>query len=139
MEQVKRTLDLDPGFPMARSTLAHIHAKMGQYALAAGELGELHDLLGLASVQAESGNPEAAKATLMRYLQSYPADLPVPQMSVAGVYALLGDKEESFRRLELARTEHDTQLLFLKSDRALTRLLPDPRYASLMSRVELTP
>ncbi len=112
---------------------------MGQHTLAASELGELHDLLGLASVQAESGNQEAAKRTLMRYLLSYPTDFPVPQMSVAGVYALLGDKEESFRRLELAYTEHDTHLLFLKSAQDLAGLRPDPRYARLMRRVELTP
>jgi tetratricopeptide (TPR) repeat protein len=139
VEQEKRTLDLDPGFPMARSALARIHAGMGQYTLAAGEMEQAHDLLGLASVQAESGNREAAKRTLTRYLQSYPADLPLPQMYVAGVYAVLGDKEESFRRLERAYVEHDTQLLFLKSGRNLARLRPDPRYANLIRRLELTP
>jgi hypothetical protein len=36
---------------MARSALARIHSGMGQYALAAGEMEQAHDLLGLASVR----------------------------------------------------------------------------------------
>lgn len=55
----------------------------------------------------------------------------------AGLYALLGDREEALALLEKAYAEHDLQLQNLKIDTHLDPLHSDPRFQELVRRVGL--
>jgi TolB-like protein/DNA-binding winged helix-turn-helix (wHTH) protein len=137
LEQTKATIEINPHHEAAPGLLASLHARMGQYALAREEFLKLGDLLGLAGVEAQTGNREQAQATVSRFLESYPPERPLPQLSIASIYALLGNKDEAFRRLELAYREHDSKFLFIKSAPELDPLRLDPRFSKLLLKAGL--
>ena len=95
------------------------------------------DLLSVAEVEARFGNQNAAKAAFAQFVQSWPAERPLPQVEIACFFSLLGDTEEAFRRLELAYSEHDSKFLFLKSAPDLEPLRGDGRFALLLGKVGL--
>jgi adenylate cyclase len=60
------------------------------------------------------------------YLASY---------SIADFYADTSDKEHAFEWLNTAYQEHNTFLIFLRTDAALDSLHSDPRYAELVRKI----
>jgi len=55
--------------------------------------------------------------------------------SIAAYYADTGDKEHAFEWLNIAYQEHNTFLIFLRTDTALESLHSDPRYTELVRKV----
>jgi len=55
----------------------------------------------------------------------------------AWVYAVLGDKDETFRLLETGYKEHTAGMVYLGSDVAWYGMRSDPRYADLLRRTGL--
>jgi len=60
-----------------------------------------------------------------------------PAYSIAQLYADLGDKDQAFRWLTTAYSEHDWLLVGLKTDFLLDPLRSDPRFAELVRKVGL--
>jgi DNA-binding winged helix-turn-helix (wHTH) protein/TolB-like protein/Tfp pilus assembly protein PilF len=137
LEQTNRALALDSNFTNAVRLRAALHARMGQYAEAVEEFRKMDDWLSVAEVEARFGNQNAAKAAFAQFVQSYPADRPLPQVEIACFFSLLGDTEEAFRHLELAYRERDTKFLFLKSAPELEPLRRDARFALMLGRAGL--
>jgi serine/threonine protein kinase/TolB-like protein/Tfp pilus assembly protein PilF len=54
---------------------------------------------------------------------------------IADFYADLGDKEHAFEWLNIAYREHNTYLIFLRTDPVLDPLRSDPRYAELVRKI----
>jgi serine/threonine protein kinase/TolB-like protein/Tfp pilus assembly protein PilF len=54
---------------------------------------------------------------------------------IADYYADTGDKEHAFEWLNIACQEHNTFLIFLRTDAALDSLHSDPRYAELVRKI----
>ena len=63
----------------------------------------------------------------------------VAPLSVAIIYAGLGEKDEAFASLEKAYQERDENLLHYKDAPLLDNLRSDPRFANLLRRLNLTP
>jgi tetratricopeptide (TPR) repeat protein len=58
---------------------------------------------------------------------------------LAGIYALAGEKGRAFASLEKAIDSHDGWISLIKIQPAYDSLRPDPRFARLLKRVNLTP
>jgi hypothetical protein len=61
----------------------------------------------------------------------------VDPYGIAVLYALLGDKENAFRYLDLAYSSHDDTLAYIRADYDLSSLHTDPRYSALLQRMRL--
>jgi serine/threonine protein kinase/tetratricopeptide (TPR) repeat protein len=60
---------------------------------------------------------------------------PLAPYFIAQFYADTGDKEHAFEWLNIAYQEHNTFLIFLRTDSALNSLHSDPRYAELVRKI----
>ena len=58
-----------------------------------------------------------------------------PPISIAAVYAALGDKDTAFRILEGAAARRNAHLVYLKEDPPLDSLHSDPRWSALLRRL----
>ena len=56
---------------------------------------------------------------------------------IAGLYSLLGDKDQALSWLEKAYTDHSSKMLDLKVDPDFDNLREDPRFVELVQRVGL--
>jgi eukaryotic-like serine/threonine-protein kinase len=54
---------------------------------------------------------------------------------IADYYASIGDKEHAFEWLNIAYQEHNTYLMFLRTDPTVESLHPDPRYTELVRKI----
>jgi hypothetical protein len=61
----------------------------------------------------------------------------VSPLEFAYRYALLNDKEEAFRWLERAYSEHSPQLININVDPDYDNLRSDPRFSDLLGRLHL--
>lgn len=144
-EQFRETLDMDKNFSPARYYLAATLAQLGQYGEAIAEyrrvLSVNHTqqsaaLLGYTYARAgEKGRAlrileELRKMSQCRYVSPY---------LEAVVNAGLGRADEAFRDLERARRERASWMVFLNIDPFLDSLRPDPRFASLLRRLSMSP
>jgi Flp pilus assembly protein TadD len=91
--------------------LAHAYAKQGKRAEAEQQISRLRDL---------------AKT---RYLRPY---------YLAAIYAALGDKDKAFAQLEESFSERDCFLGRIAIDPDMDPLRDDPRFKSLMKRMNLS-
>jgi tetratricopeptide (TPR) repeat protein len=80
---------------------------------------------------AVAGRREEAQAVLAKLLTIKQTQL-VPALYVAGMYAGLGDKEQSFHWLDQAADEHDDRIIYLNVDPLADPLRGDARFNALM-------
>src|SRR4030095_3982637 len=84
-----------------------------------------------------------AKAGIKGYLQKRIEQLKAePQMerdhiSMASLYARVGEKDQAFEWLEKAYSQHADGLVHLREELGFDNLRSDPRYADLLRRVGL--
>ena len=89
---------------------------------------------GLACAYVLSGDPDSARAELAR-LAALPPERHVPPYAVAGPLALLGEKDAAFAKLEEALATHDRAMVYVRVNPRLDPLRGDPRYASIVARM----
>jgi len=145
IDQGRSTLELDPKFFPAHRYLGLAYEQKAMYAEAVAELSKAADLSNgsaqmkatLAHAYAMAKNPEARKILLeleeaaeQRYVSPY---------DIATIYAALGEKDQAFAWLEKAYEERSGWLAYLQVNPILDNLRPDPRFASLVRRIGLTP
>ena len=146
LEQARRTFDLDPNFVGSRGLLIESLARNGLYdeAIKIGEEtlalfpGQSQATAGLGYVYALSGRTEKANEILDE-LEELSKSQHVLSARVARISLALGDRDGAFKWLEKAYRDHDWFLLLIKSDPAYDEIRGDPRFASLLARVGLTP
>jgi len=61
----------------------------------------------------------------------------VPPLSLAAVYAALGEVGPALDALDQAVVTHDTRLSFLKDDARLASLRSEPRFTALLHKLNL--
>ncbi|MEO6783310.1 MAG: tetratricopeptide repeat protein, partial [Bradyrhizobium sp.] len=66
------------------------------------------------------------------------AEHAAPATTVAGIYAILGDKEQAFAWLEKAYQESDDFLVFVNIQPQFENLHSDPRFAALLRKIGFT-
>jgi TolB-like protein/predicted Ser/Thr protein kinase len=140
-EQLRKTLELDPNYGVARGTLAKVYEAQGRYeealdlrlagapADAAAEVRKIFAASGIKGVWRHWLDQRLERAK-REYVS--PAD-------IALFYARLGERDEAFAWLERAMQERSILFNYLAADARFDNLRPDPRYAELLGRVGLRP
>jgi len=146
LEQLKKTLEMDPNFAYAHVELRNIYRDMGKYDLSLEEWKEASTLnndreeitiaAGTAEVYAKSGT-KAAIAREIELRKELAKRRYVDPTEIAYLYALLGDKEQTFAWLDKARAEKTAGLEPVKIVHALEQWHSDARYVALLKELGL--
>jgi serine/threonine-protein kinase len=136
LEQAKKTLELDPNFPVAQHWLCRIYNLKGLYSesLPVAEKSNQYPMLVYA--YAKLGRRTEAEQVLARWLEREKTTY-VAHYWVAVAYAALGDKDKAFAELEKAYQAHDRWIFRIKIDPFMDSLRDDPRFADLVKRIGL--
>jgi TolB-like protein/Tfp pilus assembly protein PilF len=141
--QLKKTLEMEPDFAEAQTSLFHLYTDRRQFAEARAALdrrrailGQTEPSLGDAQLAAAEGRAETARQILAG-CERAAARQYVSGVGLACVHAALGDKELAFRQLDRAYQDRDGSLAYLRTFAALDSLRSDPRYAALVRKLGL--
>jgi TolB-like protein/DNA-binding winged helix-turn-helix (wHTH) protein/Tfp pilus assembly protein PilF len=141
--RLNRAFDVAPNFWLAHSTrgLLHLAEQQPEQAIVALRRGvvladnsQASALLGVHL--ARSGQREEAREILNRLL-SVAKIRYVPPISVAAVYAALGEVAPALDALDRALLLRDTRLIYLKDDPHWSGLRKEPRFVVLMQKLKL--
>ncbi len=148
LEQLQKTLEMDPHFAPAHQTLGWAYLNMGkneqaiqefQQALQLSGTGDTDRMLDLGFAYAAVGKREEARKILAKLKKLHEQGL-VPSGSIAILYGALGELDKAFAWLEKAYEEHDPELTYLKVPaRRFEPLRHDPRFQDLLRRMGLPP
>jgi TolB-like protein/Flp pilus assembly protein TadD len=134
----RRALAISPNYARAHARIAEVLVTRGEPAEALAEVqkesGGLQ-LKGLAVVYHALGRTEEADTALARLEAVSGASSP---MYLAEVYAFRGETDAAFTWLERARAQKDVEVSYLMGHPFLARLVSDPRYAQLLSSMNLS-
>ncbi len=135
----QRTQLLDPHYFYLDSTLAAAYREKGNFAeaieLYTKAQEETHlPSSGLAITYARMGRQIEARKILDQLVQERQTRYVSAQI-IAAIYVGLGDKEEAFRWLELAATEHSGILQWIAFLPEFRPLRPDKRFPNLLRRI----
>jgi TolB-like protein len=138
--QYQKCLALDPNYGEAHRGLGMVYLKKGMYSQGIAELRKAREIMQtdpwtisqLGFAYGESGN----RAEALRILDDLSKHAPIPAVAVAEVYLGLGDKDRSFEWL--AKAVNDKGRIDFKSDPTYDPLRSDPRFATLLQRMNLS-
>lgn len=143
IEQCRKTLEIEPRLPAAHFVLAESYHHKRIYDKAIDEykraisLGSGPRALGaLGGAYAESGDKSSARRLLEQLLESSKQRY-IPATAIADVYVGLGDKDRAFKWLERGYEERSPWMYSLKLRPGLESLRSDPRFTSLLQRMNL--
>jgi serine/threonine protein kinase/tetratricopeptide (TPR) repeat protein len=144
VEQLRRTVDLDPNYPVTYWILGLLHRKMGSYELAISEGEKGVKLSGgsplmraaLAQTFGEAGMTKEAHQVLedlsalakQKYVSSY---------FFAGIHIGLGEHDRAIEYLEKSYEERAHWLIYLHMDPSMDVLRDSPRFQNLLRRIGL--
>jgi TolB-like protein/DNA-binding winged helix-turn-helix (wHTH) protein/Tfp pilus assembly protein PilF len=140
----KKTLEMEPKFPLAHFYLGKCYVEQKQFSDAIKEQlaaisgsGESAAFVAALSVAyAASGNKQEATALLNKLKETSRRSYVSPY-SMATVYAGLGETDEAFKWLDKAYDDRDYQLPTIKNDIHFEHLKDDRRFAQLLDRIGL--
>ena len=143
LAQSRKTLEIDPNFPLAYVLLSFCYRAKGMDDKAANALEQEANVEGQSEGAAEMKRAYAASGLKGVYQwqikqQSDPAAPAYDPLNVGVAYAHLGDKDAAFSWLEKAYQQRDLRLIFLSTyvdGPGEASLRSDPRYADLRRRV----
>jgi len=144
IEQLRNTLDLDPGFALARMVLGQAYEQKGAYGQAITELEKAvslsHDsppMLGaLGHAYALAGQKPDAERVLQRMLIQSRKQYVSP-FYIGLVYLALKDHENALNWLEKAYADRSNAVIFLQVDPQLDSIRSAPRFQDLVRRMAL--
>jgi tetratricopeptide (TPR) repeat protein len=144
IEQLQRTLELDPNYPVTHWILGLLYRITGRYelAIAAGEKGV--NLSGgsplmraaLAHTYGKAGRAEDARRVLDDLSELAKHKYVAPHF-FAGIHIGLGEFDRAIESLEKSYAEHSHWLIYLHIDPSMDELRSDPRFQDLLKRVGL--
>jgi serine/threonine protein kinase/Tfp pilus assembly protein PilF len=144
VEQLLRTVDLDPNYPITYWILGLLYRKTGRYdlAISAGEKGV--ELSGgspmmraaLAHTYGESGRAAEARQVLSDLTELGKHRYVAPHFC-AGIYIGVGEYDRALECLEKSYQEHCHWLIYLHIDPSMDALRGSPRFQELAKRVGL--
>jgi tetratricopeptide (TPR) repeat protein len=143
IEEARKALELDPGFYPAYGAIGMSYMSKSMFKEGIAELEKaaaLPDNRGsrqfLAYAYAVAGRKAEAEKLLAEILKQKR----ISETGVAAIYAALGEKEKAFEWLEKSYADRTIGVgSTLKTDPAFDPLRPDPRFASLLRRMNLEP
>ncbi len=144
IEQLRRTAELDPNYPVTYWILGLVLRKTGchELAMTEGEKGvklsggspmmraALAHTLGTAGQPVEAGQilDDLTRQANQKYVAPY---------FFAGIHVGLGENDRALEYLEKAYEEHSNWLIYLHIDPSMDDLRDDPRFQDLVRRVGL--
>jgi eukaryotic-like serine/threonine-protein kinase len=144
IEQLRRTVEFDPNYPVTYWILGLLLRKLGHYELAIAEGEKGVKLSGgsplmsaaLAQTFATAGRKkkairildDLAKLTKQKYVAPY---------FFAGIHIGLGEDDHAIEYLEKSYEEHSHWLIYLHIDPSMDGLRSNPRFQNLLRRVGL--
>jgi len=143
IRQGRKTIEMDPRFPLAHAFTALCYLQIKQYAQAIVELqaavlesGDRIDMrANLAAAYALAGRPDEARKVLKGLNDSpHRSDM---AFHVARVYVALGEKDEALSLLETAYRERSGPLILLQVDPGNDSMRSDSRFQDLRYRIGL--
>lgn len=145
-EEALRTLELEPQFPAAHSTLGMAYEQERRYDEAIAAIEKARDateghpatLSALAHVLAGAGRIEEARALIDR-LTELSARQYISPFWMAVAYAGVGKTAAALEELEIAFEQRDVILIWLGTDPRLDSLRAEPRFKELLRRIGLLP
>ncbi len=146
MDELRKTLDLDPSFAQAHLYLGYVYEQKGVFPEAVAELQQALSGSGdgpryvsaLGHAYAISGQRRMAEESLAR-LQEQAKQRYVAPYDMAEIHVGLGEKEQALKYLEKAYADHSVWMLFLRYDPRFDAIRGDPRYQDILRRMHLTP
>ena len=144
IEQFKRVLEMDPNFSSAHRRLWKVYEQKGMF----DEAFEMflkfwtdwgngpEELKALKAAYATSGWTGAQRKWLEQRLKESQHGYVTP-LSLAGIYARLGERDKAFEMLEKAYTDHSSGIIYAKVEPVFDSLRSDRRFVDLMRRVGL--
>jgi serine/threonine-protein kinase len=147
VEQLEKTVEADPDFPLAHLFLALAYNQKGLHDQAIAELEKHANSFGqrtifkatLGFVYAQSGRRAEATSILNELKQSTSSEQVGSPFEIALLYAGLGEKDEAFEWLEKAKAVHDPFLPYIKEDPNFDSLRYDPRFSELLKGIGAAP
>ena len=144
IEQLLKTLELDPGFIPARMFLGEAYEQTGDVCESDRRIRRSRGtsnrqpiyLAGLGHAYAVSGKRDEAFNTIQELNQLSTQEF-VSARGVAEIYMGLGDKEQAFAWLDKAFEQRNGWLLHVKENPRYDSLRTDPRYTDLVRRMNL--
>ena len=135
MEQLQKTLELQPDFSPARNRLTELYEIQGDFRNAAAEHAKYTKIF----VAPEHPDQQSyARALLKESETQTAAGNPSPEWSYAPAWIMLGEKDKAFAALQKScADEDDLEPTFLRSP-IYDSLHSDPRWGELMKCLGLT-
>ena len=142
IEQLHKTLEIEPNFWITQIMIGKNYERLGQYQEALDAFrkaeefsGGLSEPISLAAyTYAVSGQRQQAEHTLNGMLAASKTRY-VPPYNIAMVYQGLGNSDEALKWLEKAYLKKDVFMVFLGEDPKWDPLRKDPRFISLLKRM----
>jgi adenylate cyclase len=146
VEQLQKTLELDPNFGLAYVYLAFVLIQQGQYDEAIAAIKKSMEHTGYMPFAishlgfAYSLRGDRAKARkVLKEAEAHFHELGFPSTVLAGIHAGLGDRDKFFECLYRAYEERSPVLPWLKIYPEYDAMRSDPRYDELLRRLDLAP
>jgi eukaryotic-like serine/threonine-protein kinase len=143
VEQLRKTLEIDQKFALARRMLEEVYAQMGKHKEAVAEREKVLSLSGspeLAASIEEDFSRSGYKGVLQSWLDGLTEISKhgyVSPYSIAEAYMRMGEKEKAFDWLEKAYDEHDSGLVSVGVDPLFDSVRSDVRFRDLLKRLRL--
>ncbi|MDX6304295.1 MAG: hypothetical protein QOI77_1264 [Blastocatellia bacterium] len=147
LDRFQKILELEPNYPGAFYWIEHIYQQKGMYAEALEyawkngvSVGRLkpEEVQRRREIFKESGWQGILRKRL-EVIKERAKNEPVSPRDFAVPYALLGDKDQAFAWLNKSIDEHDPFAIQLKIEPQYDSLRSDPRYTTLLKRLNMTP
>ena len=146
LKRLKKTIELDPNFPVARGFLGLAYLKQGheQEAIASLQKGvELSDKsseqLSFLGYSYGAVGKRAEAIAILRELEDRHSKRESPAIFPAAVYAGLREKDQAFAWLERDFQNRTGMLVFIAYYPNYGTLQDEPRYTDLLRRMGLRP
>ncbi|HEY6246791.1 MAG TPA: protein kinase [Pyrinomonadaceae bacterium] len=147
VDYLNKLVEMDPNYVRTHTYLATVYETMGRYDDAISEIEKRVALQGMKPEEIANGKrvlidalkADGAKGYWSKALEFTMQDTKkgenVPALTVARIYAELGQRDEAFKWLEKAFDNKETDLVYLKVSPIWDKLRDDPRFAEMLRRL----
>ncbi len=147
IDQLKKTITMDPSFPLAHAELRVVYEEKGLFEQAIGEIeqsaavsnADPHSIRELREAYIRDGG-RGYWETLLKAARNRSEDAsPATAFELAYLVLQLGQKDDAMRYLEQAYAERTPGLTWIKVDPRFDQLRGDPRFLRLIEAMRFPP
>ncbi|NIO48491.1 MAG: protein kinase [Candidatus Aminicenantes bacterium] len=142
LEEHKKAIELYPEYIGNYTREAEVYTALGRYEEALASLQRYEEITGAELITrkaynyAKWGKKKEAEKLLKKIIEESEKTY-ISSTSIARIYGVLGDFDQAFSLLEKAYSKRDHDLQYLKVHPTLDSLRSDPRFKTLLKRMNL--